>query len=101
MDGNESDRDSKEADDPRRTVALLARRLEEALTLYDALDQGDGQHAADVQSALDDAKRFLRGHNDPAPSPLSPNAHTDTGAKILAFSTMHPIDPDRLGRSDG
>jgi hypothetical protein len=101
MDRDESNRNSKKPDDPRRTIALLARRLEEALTLYDALDHGDGQHAADVQSALDDAKRTLRGHNDPAPSPLSPNAHTDTGGKILAFPTMHAIDPDRLGRSDG
>lgn len=80
MDGNDSDAHrEKEAgaapsapNEAHRRYALLARHLEEVLHLYDALDEGDTDHAAHAQSALDNVKRRLRTRygTAEAPTPL-------------------------------
>jgi len=64
-----------------RNWARLERRLAEALDVYDVLDLADGESAANVQRALNEAKKVLRTRYGRRPLEVS----RQSAAVILPF----------------
>jgi hypothetical protein len=67
--------------DAHRHRALLVHHLEEVLSLYDALNEGDGESAANAQRSLNEAKKILRAGLHASRSLPTPPA----SATILPF----------------
>ncbi|MHA3795568.1 hypothetical protein [Sphingomonas sp. YL-JM2C] len=81
----------------QQTLVAIARRLDEALELLDAMDMGDGECAASIERAVQRAKRELRASQGsqtrrlpPLPAGQRRSRRISLSSKIL--SRRYPTD---------